>query len=276
MRACQQQSGARGSGIYDSVDIDDYHTGPGLSASDLKLIQRSPAHYLEAKQNPSTPTPAMTIGSAFHTGVLEPDQFNDRYILRPDRARRSKVDREWWEEWEQEHADLTPLKRDEWDRVHTMSMSIANHPTAPSLLAHGQPEQTVYWTDNRTGELCKCRPDWLDLEGNLIVDLKSTPDASPDAFARSCARYGYALQAVYYLDGVRHHAAVESFVLIAGESARPHAIGLYVLDDDALGLGKAQYRAALDAFAVWKQGDNWAGYPCEVQALSLPGWAFPR
>jgi len=40
-------------GRFEGISNDDYHSGPGISRSDLEKINKSVAHYLENKKNPS-------------------------------------------------------------------------------------------------------------------------------------------------------------------------------------------------------------------------------
>src|SRR5512143_2802984 len=63
-------------GLYADVSLSEYHAAPGYSKSDLDLIARSPAHW---KYGERVTTPAMRLGAAVHTCVLEPDQWERRY-----------------------------------------------------------------------------------------------------------------------------------------------------------------------------------------------------
>ena len=83
---------------------------------------------------------------------------------------------------------------------------------------------------------CRARPDALDPNG-LIVDLKTSQDASPDAFARTAATFKYHLQAAWYIDGL-HAAGVTpeqtAFAFVVIEKTPPHSVGTYVLDAESL------------------------------------------
>ena len=78
-------------GIYDMPDSQ-YFDFPAFSNSDLKLIGRSPAHYWAAKRDPNREpekdTPAKRAGRALHCAILEPTDFNNRYIKAPEDAPR--------------------------------------------------------------------------------------------------------------------------------------------------------------------------------------------
>ena len=75
--------------------------------------------------------------------------------------------------------------------------------------------------------------------GSLIVDLKTTMDASPDAFARTAANFNYPLQAAYYVDGLQAAGiaspdAVTSFVFLVVEKTPPYGVAVYTLPEDAI------------------------------------------
>ena len=143
------------------------------------------------------------------------------------------------------------------------------------LLQGGKPEVSVFWQDEDTGEECRCRPDYWNDGYNIIVDLKTTQDASPTGFAKSIANYRYHVQAAFYMQGV--YAATgkypERFVFIAIEKEAPFAVGVYEIDADALALGRELYQRDLRTLQQAKQSQQWHAYP-KPQILSLPKWAF--
>ena len=69
----------------------DYHAAPGASASRLKQLKRSAAHMKYDMDNPQEPTPAMIIGSATHSAILEPDLFVKEWGRLPEGDGRSKA-----------------------------------------------------------------------------------------------------------------------------------------------------------------------------------------
>jgi hypothetical protein len=80
----------------------DYHTHPAISKSHLDQVAKSPLHYWARYLDPNRvvpePTPAMAIGSAVHTHVLELDQWDARYVSAPDGIdRRTKAGKAEWE-----------------------------------------------------------------------------------------------------------------------------------------------------------------------------------
>jgi exodeoxyribonuclease VIII len=176
-------------------------------------------------------------------------------------------------EWERNNGHRSILQTEEWDVLHKMREAVMAHPKAAALLQKpGRPEQSVYWIDKVTGVLCRCRPDYLT-DDDFVVDLKTTEDASPQEFAKSCANYRYHVQDPFYRDGL---AAVKrkprAFVFIAVEKKAPYAVGVYVLRAEDVDLGRMQYRANLNRYAECLQSGKFPAYSEKVESLALPAW----
>lgn len=178
-------------------------------------------------------------------------------------------------EWLQNNSERTVLSQEQWDQLHAMRDAVMAHPAANALLTGcpGKAELSVYWVDPVTGVLCRCRPDWWR-DDDLLVDLKTTDDASPEGFAKSIANWRYDVQDPMYQDGVQLATGRKprGFVFIAVEKKYPHAVGVYVLDDESRELGRAQYRADLARYAECQANDTWPGYGDKIQSISVPAW----
>ncbi len=53
----------------------------------------------------------------------------------------------------------------------------------------------------------------------------------------------------------------------------PHGCKVYILDDDAIAIGRAVYRVNLEAYKRCVDADEWPSYDSTPQTLSLPAWA---
>ena len=267
-------------GIYSGIPNADYHQGPGISKSGLDAVARSPLHYwakyLDPNREPSESTPAQRLGTAIHTAVLEPGEFAKRYHVAPVVDRRTKDGKATWDAAmaTAAAAGAELITNDDAQACMKIAAQVRQHPTARQVFASGEAEMSCYWTDTETGVLCKCRPDWLSLP--LVVDLKSTEDASPDAFMRSAWNWRYWVQAAWYVDGIQHATGqrVDAFVFGAFEKSAPYACAFYYADDAMLEMGRQEYRKALRVYADCLAADRWPGYGTEVTRLGVPGWAL--
>lgn len=259
------------------IRIDDYHASPGLSKSDLDLIHRSPAHYKYRKANPQEQTPAMLLGSVTHKLVLEPEDFASEFAVMPDCDRRTKEGKERWKQFSDELDDrVTVVSQEIMMQASAMADAVKSHPFASRLLRCGAAEQSFYWMEGDTR--CKCRPDYLREDG-IIVDLKTTQNASPADFPKSAYNYRYHVQAWWYLHGLRTIGfPAREFVFIAVEKEPPYAVCVFVADDAVLKLGEQEALADLETYRWCVEHDNWYGYEKtpKTHSLTLPEWAARR
>jgi exodeoxyribonuclease VIII len=201
------------------------------------------------------------------------------------RLRAEGVSLKLWDEakaeWLANNGQRIVLKPEEWDQLMSMRDAVMAHPIARALLTGrpGKAEQSVYWVDQATGVLCRCRPDfWRD--DNLIVDLKTTEDASPEGFAKSIANWSYDTQDAFYTDGILAATGkpLRAFVFLAVEkSARvvegqPLGVAVYQLDEAGRELGRAKYREDLGVYAQCIKTGIWPCYGDKLQTISLPQW----
>lgn len=259
---------------------DEYHSGPGVSKSHLDAIANaSPLHYWHKYINPervrNPPTMAMIMGSAVHSAVLEPDLFPSEYVESPGFDRRTKNGKADAEAFEQANAGKVVLSPEDYATCLAVRDAVHRHPVASGLLHGGKAEQSFYAVDEETGELIKCRTDYLHDSGAMIVDLKTTDDASPSGFGKSAANYRYPIQTAWYnhvLDSAfGEHPA--NWVFLAVEKSPPYAIGIYVTEADQVARASIAARENFHRIVECKRSGQWPDYGITPQGLLLPAWA---
>lgn len=217
----------------------------------------------------------MRLGTALHTHVLELSRWDQEIAVAPPMDRRTKAGKESWAAFEADAAGKTVITADDADQVMAMGRAVMRHPAAAMLLGlPGKAETTHMWTDANTGLECKCRPDWLTDDGSIVVDLKTTKDASPRVFKQSIANFSYQKQAAWYLHGV-HQATgrrPDQFIFICVESTAPFACAVYAADAEMIERGHDQAMRDLAKLAVCKAADHWPSYSDQIETISLPGW----
>jgi hypothetical protein len=278
-------------GIYFDIPNEDYHQGEGVSSSVVKraadkTAEHAWASYFDPDREKSDPTPAMKIGTAIHTAVLEPDEYPKRYVILPAGLNRSTKD------GKATYADLALvaeeagaelIKAEDHATVQKAAASMARSPVWRKLHAQGIAEASFFWIDEETGVLCKIRPDWMTWDphrgldprpDDAIVDLKSAIDASPDGFGRAAYNLGYYTSAAMYLEGF-HRATgvrVDTFVWAGLEKEEPFAKAFYYPDSTGLEWGHKQFRKGLRTIADCMDSGKWPGYPQVLQPMGLPKW----
>lgn len=252
----------------------EYHAHHAISKSDLDAVHRSPMHYLYRREHPQQQTtPALLAGSVIHKMVLEPETFAEEYIEAPAIDRRTKAGKEEYAAFEQEAAGKIIVPKDMITLSVNIAEAVSHHKTARALLSGGKAETSHFWTDIRTGLECKCRPDYL--RSGFCVDLKTTQNASPEAFEKAAYNYRYYVQAHWYLHGLKQCdiSDAEDFVFIAVEKEPPYAVAVYFADDLMLSLGEMEARSDLDLLSACIHTGSYHGYEENIQPLSLPKWA---
>lgn len=264
-----------------STTNEEYHNDvTRIGKSGLDLIAKSPAHYwaryLDPARLPDEPTAAMRLGTAVHHAILEPDEFSRRYKVLPELNLRATADKMKFQELQQNAIanNWTLVSAEDYALCKSIRDSVRRHPAAIKLLASGSAEQTFYATDPITRAKTKIRPDWLsDLD--LIVDVKTTEDASPTGFAKSVFNFRYHVQAPFYLDNYNYATGhqMRGFIFIAVEKKPPYAVAVYHVPTEMLELGRRTYLENLQTYVECLASDNWPAYGDNVQTLQLPAWA---
>ena len=248
------------------MDIADYHAHPALGSSRLRELLKSPAHF---RANMRRETEALALGSLVHTLVLEPHTFSERYLVVPKINGATK-------EGKAQKAALA----DETRIVVNGEVMAEASACATSIMSHrvyqqirdAQVEHTVFWTDKETGIECKAR---FDVLGPLLVDLKTTRDASPKGFQRAIATYGYHIQAAHYMAGaIANGMEPRGFLFACVETSAPYLPAGYLMGNPSLEQGERERREALSIYAKCLSEDRWPGYNDDrIEVIDLPNWA---
>ena len=243
-----------------------------ISKSGLDLIHKSPLHYWERYLNPASQekkTPALILGSAVHCAVLEPGEFGKRYAIAPEVDRRTKEGKEIMANFEA-HVEgrLEIISKADSAICERIMEAINQHDEASLLMSKITDVEKVIEVEDM-----KCRPDAIIEPLNLIIDLKTTDDASPRAFGRSALKYRYDVQAAFYIDLYESHYGrrCEGFIFIAVEKTPPFGVGVYVIEDEDIERGRVKYKADLERWREAKANNKWTGYT-GINKLEMPNY----
>ena len=168
-------------------------------------MSETPEKFKYFQENPQPQTPTLVFGSFLHKLVLEPETLWDEYCIAPNVDKRTKSGKKAFEVFAAENVDKTVMTEYEVSVAKEMADAINRNPLSRRLL-QGEHEKPLFWTDEATGEECKCRVDCLAKldDTYIVVDVKTTDNASNASFMRSAIKYGYHFQAGMYLEGVHN------------------------------------------------------------------------
>ena len=248
---------------------------PAINNSILaRLISKSPLHAKYMRDGDREDTPALSFGRAFHSAVLEPDVFKQEYAVAPKVDRRTKVGKADWLAFQEANSDKEILSDSDYQLIATMAYSVINS-HAQDYLTDGDAEVTIIWEDKVTGLLCKMRSDYVHWNNNIIVDLKTTQDASPSGFSRSMFTYRYHQQAAFYMAGYKAQTGCSClFTFIPVEKASPYALAVYEAGDLTIEAGVNAYKSALLTYKQCVDSGLWPAYQTAIELLDIPEWAL--
>ena len=249
----------------------EYRAAPGINISSLKKMAKSPAHYRWGLDHPQEDTPTLAAGRAVHMAILQPELFDQHYVIRPAGLDgRTKAGKDWVAA----NADRDIISAADNVLFREMADAVRRHPVAGVLVRNQYAtELPIFWTDAETGLACKGKIDLICRDGTL-VDLKKTVDLTPSLFFTQAYRLGYHLQAAYYHDGlVANGIEVPRVVIVAMEGGGPYDVVPFTVPADILEQGRTEYRALLRQVADCQTTGVWPGVsPAELD-FQLPRWA---
>lgn len=264
-------------GILEGLSNEAYHASPAISKSGLwEIYSKTPAHYRFAEREAST---AFDFGTACHSAILEPETFEARTIRGPLDRRGGK----WVDAQAEAHnTGKLLLTASDYDDVLEVRDVIHADAWLNQIITGGKPvvEASAFWHQPVGDELiyCRARPDLIRTDLGLMLDLKTTADASARGFAKSVADYGYHAQEAHYTRGWMAAGGCEitGTVFLAVEKKKPFAYQLFELQPSAVAEGMAIIDRSLETYARCQRVSEWPAYaqPNGVTELVLPRWAY--
>lgn len=221
----------------EELSNEEYHRIDGISASGLKQAWKDPKLYFLRDRLMRIPSPALTMGTALHEAVLEPDSFDiDNY-------------------------KLTPLNKTK------LEIMINNAKLMFDFLDKTKNEQSLILEDE--GFARKVRVDAYDEKMGVIYDVKTTRYNSPTKFIKDAYEYGYHLQAAFYIDTVRmagYKADYFAFLCVPSDSpCEPFAVQI---TDEFIEDGRELYSEVLQNILDYKKSNNGVYF----RLMDLPRW----
>lgn len=271
-----------------------YQAAEGLNKSSIDKLLKAPAEYHELTMLPQPePTPAMRLGTALHSFVLQPERFQDDVCIltRPATTKEGKAQKK-----EAEDKGQVCVSVEDYEKIFRMRGHMLAHPRIRPLLPHvdcelakglqslaGDSEVSLYWEEEFAGcsTQCKARVDRIAIlpGGDVIgLDVKTTSGGlDPDSLAKTIATYHYHRQAAWYVHGMaRLGLAVSAFVFVFTSTQAPYLCVPVMVDSRAEMLGLAECKLAAEAYATGLQTEEWPSYSDTIEEIDLPEWAYYR
>jgi len=270
-------------GLHEGIPAPEYHAWHAAHFSALKEFRFTPLHVYQYLTDPPESTPAMALGTALHTAVLEPDLFDALYVRGAAGALNRKGPREENERIKLENPGKELIRYDDWPKIMRMQEAVWKHPAARELLSGaGIFEASAVWHDDATGILCKARVDRIGMTGDgwpCAIDLKTFGDRggrlTPRAIEGAIYDYHYHIQGAHYLSGLNTIAPCERrFLLLFIEKEPPHGCRLVEIDLGSLELGRRQLRRWMRLLKQCQDSGEWPGWSTGFDTMGVPSFAF--
>jgi hypothetical protein len=294
-------------GVIEGLPAEDYHADDAMGSSKLVGLKDTPlkfwAKHLDPLRVPEKPSDSMELGTAIHCALLEPKEFQSRFIEIPKDAPKRPTTKQleaakpaektiaqiaWWTAFDAKSEGKTQIKAIDLARVRAVVDRLQQKASYELIFADGKAEVSLFWVDPTTGVRCKCRLDWLS-ELPAWVDVKTTVDASPSGlsefdeetaewvvrtgFAKQADKFDYPVKVAHYAEGVKQVLGIDMpALLLALDNKWPHDGVFYEPDSEMLAYGKRERDRLLALYAKCMEKQTWPGYPDQILKLGLVPW----
>ena len=232
------------------TDQDYYGDWEYITNSQLGYLKKGREYYEMMKQGSGIDSPALRFGNLLHTLVLEPKEYQNKFIVfnpndrpEPTKSMASKLNKAWKESLE--HRDGIVINLEQYNKALYMRDKLNSNNEIKNILKNSSKEVPKCWIDFNTMQKCKGKADIVVEGGDMLVDIKTTSKPITD-FRKSAYRYSYHRQAAFYLDGF----GAKEFVFIVIETNEPYQIGIYRCSDHFIEQGREEYISLLEQFKL--------------------------
>jgi hypothetical protein len=262
-----------------------------LSFSSIKLIYESIKTYLENKLKPFKETDAIIFGKIYHTLVLEPEKFAERFFFMPEEPAFPRKNEKmgipavaeqrekWKQEIEETNQGKTAIKQEVFDQAKAMLQELFKHPLATALLTSDGNEYEQRYDFEVNKQKYKTFLDLVNIEKGFIVDLKTIASASTDKIEKSIKDYMYYLQDFLYCSAATaKHKKPFVFHFIFQETVPPYDVQVINLNDAWQELAYERWHEALKKWEVFKADPKrtYTGRCAGITTLKCPVYLSKR
>lgn len=269
--------------IIRSLDIDDYHNHDSISSSKISsFLDGCPGEYYvkyieKADHSFVSESKAASIGKLAHIALLEPDLFDNMYVVADKEIKKKTL--KAWKEFEKsaKENNKKPLLYSEFEQTALMTAQIKRHKEAYDIIHNSLIECSFFAKDSDTGLIKKARPDILNHAKTLkLADYKTTAyglgnDKTQFNHARTYKRH---IQTAFHSDVVEECCGtkVREHIYIVQSSTFPYFIKLFCMPQDLIDLGRHEYKQAMEMIKRCYDKGIWPDYPHVITEYSYGDW----
>lgn len=265
--------------IQHDLPMEKYLAHPSLSSSQIKQILTTPADFKAALEQKNQETKFTQLGTAIHTLILEPDEFDKRYVLQPEYwGNRATLEKNGggkgrWDELKKENPGKVAMTFEDAELLKRIHKVAKSHKRLQELLAVGKSEVTAF--SNVNGLELKARTDLKIPLG--MADVKTCSENLSDENIFSVIfKFGYHFQMAHHMACFIKAAKEEIFdyywIFVSTQSPAIH-IRVVECPEDLMRWGHRDHEIACNRISECRAKDEWPGYPPELKNMIIPEWA---
>jgi len=253
-----------------------YHLIKAFNYSNMKILHDLSPRHLKCKMDGLDMKPITSqlqarfdFGSAVDLGIFEPERFAAEVVKAPPISKNSKK----YKEWAEVQKDKLILSDTAYQRAHKAVNEVKKKNTAMELLSSGWAQKSVLWRHPELGFWCKCRPDWIiNTSGEpVVMDLKTTENASQEKFTKQTWRLKYYWQAHHYMAGLTAVTGIQhrKWRWLVLETWPPFESNVFAADPAELERASIDVQIMYEQYAECIETDEWPGYVDEIVDLGF-------
>lgn len=287
-----------------------------ISASRIAAFAESPKTYKSQYiLKEIEPTPAMEMGKLYHKAILEADKFEEEYVVMEPKEnfictvdqlkeaikacgekpvsgkKQNLIDQlnaldsnaRIWEMYvaEMNRQGKKLISAELWKKCQRMTQEVLDHNLLKRFFVEGRKEIKATWEFNEEIYVNMVMDFFHEtlIDGDpVIMDIKTTADASPRACYSTVRKNKLLIQAAMYVDGVKQITGKEPYFGWAFvETSAPYHVTVIMADSGQIEAGQAWYRGLIKEFMRCKKANEWPSYDNgRAMHLEVDDWFFKK
>jgi len=270
-------------GVYTDISIEDYHANKThISSTVIKNAKDSLKHYDWYRRGllPQSTGSHFAFGNAFELALLSTPEYLEKVAVKPEgdwiaecmkikeysNVRNTAKYKELAEDFDMKNRGkyfINETGPESFETIEEMLSSCYQDKAIQGLIANTEYQLSLFWTDPETGVRLKTRPDICKRKKNVIVNVKTTLDGSPEAFTKDINKYDYALQACIESRGCIASGImdkVDNYFWLVVEKVPPFNATIYEFAQTDIGACMDGLDFLLSKISKAEKQNLWPGY----------------
>lgn len=260
----------------------DYHARDESSASDIKVMGKSPWHYKRWVIDKDRPdNDAFSFGRKTHLCMVE-DKFHllnaipENWETVAEQKKRGVKDTRTVAEQKQDfidHHNGLAVSQSDYEKLEGMYEAWSQDAVVQNIIGSNDRVETGFrYYDEEHDLRCRFRVDRINFDKGLVIEYKSALSAEAYSFKWAIIRYGYHISAAHYMRGLERlfPDKFKKYVFIVQEKTHPYACATYELSPTDIMFGDNLRSSYIRKIKKYTELDEWPGYTPEVKQLALP------